>query len=64
MLTRVGVCVEKSSEFSWQDCPGGEFKEECDQEKEFYLMPGSAAAAVFFNSGLVFVVLARIFLFL
>lgn len=61
VLYRVGLCVGRSTEFNWQDCPGGEFHEKCDQERQFYLIPMSAAAGVFFNAGLIFVVFVRVF---
>ena len=56
VLYRVGMCVEKSLDFEWQDCPGGEFEENCDEEKEFYLMPGSAATGISLSMGLFFIV--------
>ena len=59
VLYRVAVCVERSSDFTWQDCPGDEFEGQCDLEREFYLIPAVTAfgTRVFVSGELLFFML-------
>ena len=63
VLYRVAVCVERSSDFTWQDCPGDEFEGQCDLEREFYLIPAVTAfgTRVFVSRELLFFMLFIIF---